>query len=560
MAQRTQERIAIVIRLLKAREMNQTLAQRWCWLLAATVVAAVVMFAACSGADHEVSQPTVPGQQAAAPSPTEPDRADGPTAQTEQAAAQTQASEAQAQVSRVADQAEEVEPVQQTQAEPDAPFHPDTADLTQLVFWGPLDGYFGLRLRIPDSLQLLIERLLGSDSPAVDKYVIDLAAFPNPYRRQVMFYLRERYDSEELLTIFDYPDIFDFDPSETAGLPYLRFKQALFAGQFTDMAEMMDPDAPLTIDPREVMWGGVRVDGIPPLESPAQLFPEQAADWLNDSDEVIGIEINGDARAYPIRIIAWHEMVNDTIGGVPVSLAYCTLCGSAILYHGRVGAEVYRFGTSGLLYRSNKLMYDRTTRTLWNQFSGQPAWGSLVGQGIRLEILPVVLTTWGDWYARHPDSTVLSLDTGFARDYGPGVAYAEYNSSPNTWFNVPIRDERLAAKDHVYVVRVEESLTAYPTALLAARTLVEDEVGGLPIVVVATANGKGGRSYEAGDVRFALADPAANTLTDTDGGVWSIHEDSLLGPGGLTLPRVSGHNAFWFALLNQTTNAKLYEG
>ena len=237
-------------------------------------------------------------------------------------------------------------------------------------------------------------------------------------------------------------------------------------------------------------------------------------------------------------------MVNDTIGGVPVSLAYCTLCGSAILYHGRVGAEVYRFGTSGLLYRSNKLMYDRTTRTLWNQFSGQPAWGSLVGQGIRLEILPVVLTTWGDWHARHPDSTVLSLDTGFARNYGPGVAYAEYNSSPNTWFNVPIRDERLAAKDHVYVVRVEESLTAYPTAVLAARTLVEDQVGGLAIVVVATANGKGGRSYEAGDVRFAMADPAANTLTDTDGGIWTIREDSLQGPGGETLPRVSGHNAF----------------
>ena len=537
--------------------MNRTVVQLSCWLL----LAAVVVFAACSGPNDEASQPTEADQPAAATSQTEPDDADGPPAQTEQAAAQTEPSEAQAtQVADEADVVEETEPEEQTQTDPDAPFHPDTADLKQLVFWGPLDGYFGLRLRIPDSLQLLLERLLGSDAPAVDGYVIDLAAFPNPYRGQVMEYLRERYGTEELLTIFDYPDIFDFEPSETVSLPYLRFKQALFGGQFTDMAEMMDPDAPLTIDPREVMWGGVRVDGIPPLESPAQLRPEQAADWINDSDEVIGIEINGDARAYPIRIIAWHEMVNDTIGGVPVSLAYCTLCGSAILYHGRVGADVYRFGTSGLLYRSNKLMYDRTTRTLWNQFSGQPAWGSLVGQGIRLEILPVVLTTWGDWHARHPDSTVLSLDTGFARNYGPGVAYAEYNSSPNTWFNVPIRDERLAAKDHVYVVRVEESLTAYPTAVLASRTLVEDEVGGLAIVVVATANGKGGRSYAAGQVRFALADPAADTLTDTDGGVWSIREDSLEGPGGETLPRVSGHNAFWFALLNQTTNAKLYEG
>ena len=116
-------------------------------------------------------------------------------------------------------------PKQQTQADPDAPFHPDTADLTQLVFWGPLDGYFGTQLRIPDSLQLLLERLLGSDSPAVDGYVIDLAAFPNPYRGQVMEYLRERYDAEESLTIFDYPEIFDFDPSET-GQPSLPPFQA----------------------------------------------------------------------------------------------------------------------------------------------------------------------------------------------------------------------------------------------------------------------------------------------------------------------------------------------
>ena len=91
---------------------------------------------------------------------------------------------------------------------------------------------------------------------------------------------------------------------------------------------MMNPDEEIVIDAREIMWGGVRVDGIPPLEFPTQLFPDEAAEWINDTDIVVGVEIDGDARAYPIRIIAWHEMVNDTIGGVPVSLAYCTLCGS----------------------------------------------------------------------------------------------------------------------------------------------------------------------------------------------------------------------------------------
>ncbi|MCY3687237.1 MAG: DUF3179 domain-containing protein, partial [Chloroflexi bacterium] len=299
---------------------------------------------------------------------------------------------------------------------------------------------------------------------------------------------------------------------------------------------------------------------IPPLEFPTQVLPEDAAQWINDTDVVVGVEIDGDARAYPIRIIAWHEMVNDTIGGVPVSLAYCTLCGSPILFDGRVGSEVYRFGTSGLLYRSNKLMYDRNTRTLWNQFSGKPAWGPLVGEEIRLNVLPVVVTTWGDWYSRNPDTTLLSINTGFVRDYGPGVAYRDYFNSPLTWFNVPVSDDRLAQKDNVYAVRIGEALTAYPIALLAERAFAQDEVGGLPIVVVATANGEGGRSYESGDVQFQSADPASDTLIDSEGAVWRIREDSLLGPDGEVLQRVGGHNAYWFAITNQVDNGQLWEG
>ncbi len=441
----------------------------------------------------------------------------------------------------------------------DLPFHPDDVDMSQLIFWGPVDGFFGRYVPIPEAGQLLLDRLLASDSPAIDKYVIDLAAFPSPYWGQALDYLERRY-GEDHRTVYEYPEIFKFDPMDSATPAYLRFKQALFGSQFEDMAAMMNPDEPIVIDAREIMWGGVRVDGIPPLEFPAQIFPDEAAGWILDSDIVVGVEIDGDARAYPIRIIAWHEMVNDTIGGVPVSLAYCTLCGSPILFDGRVGSEVYRFGTSGLLYRSNKLMYDRNTRTLWNQFSGKPAWGPLVGEDIRLKVLPVVVTTWGEWHARHPDTTVLSIETGFARNYGSGVAYNEYFNSPKTWFNVPIADERLAQKDDVYAVRVGEALTAYPIELLAERRLAQDEVGGLPIVVIATADGTGGRSYEAGDVRFEFADLSAGTLTDTDGGIWTIREDSLLGPDGEVLPRVGGHNAYWFAITNQTDNGQLWEG
>lgn len=536
------------------------------WML--TIPVLVLLVSACGGSDESPTSAAVeqvqeqavtqvqdvqdqPGQVEQSAQASEPEQAP-PTDEQEEPAGQSSTGE-QSQPDQ-ADQTDQAEAVAA-----DSPFHPDDVDMSQLIFWGPLDGFFGRYVPIPEAGQLLLDRLLASDSPAIDKYVIDLAAFPSPYWGQVLDYLARRYRTE-YRTVYEYPEIFEFDPMDSATPAYLRFKQALFGSQFEDMAEMMNPDEPIVIDAREIMWGGVRVDGIPPLEFPAQIFPDEAAEWILDSDIVVGVEIEGDARAYPIRIIAWHEMVNDTIGGVPVSLAYCTLCGSPILFDGRVGSEVYRFGTSGLLYRSNKLMYDRNTRTLWNQFSGKPAWGPLVGEEIRLKVLPVVVTTWGEWHARHPDTTVLSIETGFARDYGSGVAYNEYFNSPNTWFNVPVADERLAQKDDVYAVRVGEALTAYPIELLAERRLAQDEVGGLPIVVIATADGAGGRSYESGEVQFESADPAAGTLTDSDGAVWVIREDSLLGPDGEVLPRVGGHNAYWFAITNQTDNGQLWEG
>src|SRR5215813_15612850 len=185
----------------------------------------------------------------------------------------------------------------------------------------------------------------------------------------------------------------------------------------------------------EIAWGGVLVDGIPALDNP-RMTTASAASYLNPDDPVFGVEINGDDRAYPLRIVNWHEMVNDVVGGVPVSLAYCTLCGSGILFDSRVvgWAEPFTFGSSGLLYRSNKLMYDRQTDSLWEQFTGRPVVGRLTGSKIELKVLPLVLSSWSEWRSRHPETRVLSLDTGFRRDYGPGVAYREYFSSPELLF------------------------------------------------------------------------------------------------------------------------------
>ena len=160
----------------------------------------------------------------------------------------------------------------------------------------------------------------------------------------------------------------------------------------------------------EIAWGGVpALTGIPSLDSP-KMIAAADAEYLRDDDLVFGVEIDGDARAYPLRIMGWHEMFNDVIGGVAVALAYCTLCGSGILYESKVpGRESpLVFGSSRLLYRSNKLMFDWATKSLWNQFTGRPVVGPLVEADIELALRPVAITDWRRWRTRHPASRVLA--------------------------------------------------------------------------------------------------------------------------------------------------------
>ena len=198
----------------------------------------------------------------------------------------------------------------------------------------------------------------------------------------------------------------------------------------------------------EITWGGVRKDGIPALTNP-KLISAVDADYLRDKDLVFGIAINGDVRAYPYRIMDWHEMLNDTIGDTPVSLAYCTLCGSGILYktERNENQQSFIFGSSGFLYRSNKLMYDQETHSLWNQFNGKPVVGPLTNNEIELEVLPLVTTTWKEWCTQHPNTKVLDTDTGYNRDYTPGTAYGAYFNSEELMFPAHVSDHSLHKKN-----------------------------------------------------------------------------------------------------------------
>ena len=296
----------------------------------------------------------------------------------------------------------------------------------------------------------------------------------------------------------------------------------------------------------EIRWGGVRQDGIPPLRSP-QMIEAHKADYLDDDNIVFGIEINGDARAYPKRILAWHEMFTDTIGGESIAGVYCTLCGTVIPYKTKFKGVNYRLGTSGFLYRSNKLMYDQATQSLWSTSKGEPVLGPLVNKGIRLEHVGMVTTTWGEWRRRHPDTKVLSLATGHSRNYGEGVAYNNYFSTDRLMFNTPFEDKRLKNKREVLALRfvaAPDKQLAIDTKFLKKNPVFEQKIGQQRFVVFTDKTGAN-RVYDPKAYTFIAYDGDV-TVTDDQGKRWVLGEEWLEASDGARLNRLPYRRAFWF--------------
>jgi hypothetical protein len=296
----------------------------------------------------------------------------------------------------------------------------------------------------------------------------------------------------------------------------------------------------------EITWGGVRKDGIPALINPG-MIEANAADYMSEDELVFGIEINGDVRAYPLRIMDWHEMFNDVIGGVPVSLAYCTLCGSGILFETELksGDMHLVFGSSGFLYRSNKLMYDTETHSLWNQFTGRPVVGTLTGSGIELKTRPVVIPSWKDWRARHPETKILSLDTGHHRDYRPGRPYGEYFASADLMFPALVDETRIGAKDYVFALRSSGAEKAWPLSRFDAEPVINDNAGVVQLTLVGDSATRTVRAYRTDGQAFSPGGIAGELVSG--GKTWKITEQALLGPAGERLTRLPGHIAYWFA-------------
>ena len=338
---------------------------------------------------------------------------------------------------------------------------------------------------------------------------------------------------------------------------YAEFKSLLYSTIDSRFARYFEGAKPATIRLDEIRWGGVRRDGIPPLDQPPMVAAAEAT-YLADGHVVFGFEHRGEARAYPQRILGWHELVRDRVGGEAVTGVYCTLCGTMIFYRSTVGGVEHVLGTSGFLYRSNKLMYDRDTRSLWSTFTGKPVVGSLVGRGIALEPLSVVTTTWATWRARHPKTLVLALATGHQRDYREGAAYRDYYATDDLMFPVPKLDDRLANKAEVLGLRFgagDAAALAVSAAFLSLHPVYQDVLGGVEFVIFTDPSGAN-RVYERRGRVFSSWD-GDRRATDEGGKECEITESQLLCADGVSLARLPSHRAFWFGWFSAFPQTRL---
>jgi len=238
-----------------------------------------------------------------------------------------------------------------------------------------------------------------------------------------------------------------------------------------------------TVPLSEFMSGGPGKDGIPAIDEPKFVSVDEADEWLEDREPVIELELEGEARAYPIQILIWHEIVNDTVAGRPVAVTFCPLCNTALVFDRELDGQVLDFGTTGNLRSSDLVMYDRQTESWWQQFGGDAVVGELAGA--ELEHIPARIVAWEDFAARHPGGDVLSRDTGHNRAYGanPYRGYDDVDSGP-LFGAGNSDDDRLAPKERVVFIERGDDAVAVPFTALEKLGRVEVEVGGESLEVI----------------------------------------------------------------------------
>jgi hypothetical protein len=321
-------------------------------------------------------------------------------------------------------------------------------------------------------------------------------------------------------------------------------------------------DVPAMVPLDELRSGGPPPDGIPPIDDPQFESVAAADEWLTDRDPVLLVEHGNAVRAYPLAILTFHEVVNDVVAGDPLLVTYCPLCNSALAFERTLDGEVVEFGTSGRLWRSNLVMYDRATRSLWLQFTGEAIVGARVGD--QLERLPLQMAAWGDVAQRWPDAEVLSRDTGHDRPYGENP-YVGYDEGGSPMLFGDDTGGPLEQMQRVVATGGDADPVAYPLEVLRQQRVIHDEVDGQRAVVLwapGTASALDSRDLAAGDDvgtsgvfrpradgRALTFEPAGEKrVTDQEtGSTWTVLGEAVDGPlQGARLTRLTHDDTFWF--------------
>ncbi|MFH1501606.1 MAG: DUF3179 domain-containing protein [Candidatus Eisenbacteria bacterium] len=326
----------------------------------------------------------------------------------------------------------------------------------------------------------------------------------------------------------------------------------------------------------ELVSGRPDKDGIPSIDSPSYESVENASEWLAAAEPVIMIEIDGDARAFPVQILMWHEIANAEVGGRPVAVTYCPLCNTAAGFLREHDGVVLDFGTSGHLRFSNMVMYDRQTESWWQQATGEAIVGELTGT--RLVHTPAPIVSWSDFARSSPDGKVLTRDADSGRRYGrnPYTGYDAPDREPH-YFDAGLRDERLRSMDRVLGLEMDGEAVAYPFTLLSVERVVNDVVGGEGVVVLwapGTASPvdaetvAGGRDVGAAGAYSAMSDGVRTTfefrngriIDRESGSVWNAMGVAVSGEReGERLERLAARDHFWFSWAMFRPDTRVYE-
>jgi len=331
-----------------------------------------------------------------------------------------------------------------------------------------------------------------------------------------------------------------------------------------------------TVSYSEILSGGPPKDGIPAVDNPKYVSVGEAGEWLDAVEPVVIIQVGGQARAYPLQILMWHEIVNDTLADVPLVVTFCPLCNTAIAFERERDGVIYDFGTTGRLRFSNLIMYDRQTETWWQQATGEAIAGELTGD--QLVFYPAAIIAWEDFKSTYPDGSVLSRDTGHNPPYGsnPYAGYDNVNQSPFLYVG-PDTPGVLPAMARVITVELDEEAVAYPYETLQEVGVVNDTVAGQEIVIFwmeGTASALDASTLSAGkDVGAANSfsrqvDGETLTFRFEDGRILDDQTDSewdVLGRAvsgtmeGTQLEPVVSINHFWFSWAAFRPKTRIYQ-